>query len=191
MKKFFLNSTVAWILTVALCIASVVLNTRIRLGKSCDEVNSFFYTGNEEHYTAVNGESPVASELRKLCDAADSLSLLGIRADYDDLEDLSDAVSDIREELRGRTLDFDDLYEDYEELLQETFRLESALARAELSEEESASYYEAQHAAAEAKTAIDGSSYNKLAATIRQKHQHFPTTVIAALSGVHIPELFA
>ena len=85
----------------------------------------------------------------------------------------------------------DDLFEEHDELRQETFRLESFLVRLTLDEADTETYASAQRAAADAKSAIDGSSYNSLADQVRHQCRRFPAIVLAPLSGVQVPELFA
>ncbi len=184
MKKFLSNPTVALVLTVLLCICSLLLNTRVKLGRKCAPVNEFFYSGSAD-------EASIASSLTSLCNAAEQLAVLGARYGYDDTEEVSEPVQEIRERLRLKSLDLDDLFEEYDELRQETFRLESFLVRLTLDEADTETYASAQRAAADAKSAIDGSSYNSLADQVRHQCRRFPAIVLAPLSGVQVPELFA
>ena len=185
MKKFFSNPIVALILTVIVVFGSVVINTRTRLGKQCDTISGSFYS------VSSSGEISVADSLRKLCNAAEQLVLLGVKYEINDAEDAVESVDAIREALRSQSRDTASLYDEYQELLKDTFALESALARTEMSEADSSSYSVAQHDASEAKAAIDTSSYNDNVRSFLKRNGQFPTPQIAKMSGVSLPVLFA
>ena len=109
----------------------------------------------------------------------------------DDTDDAYEKAEEVLSQLRRQSTEAEELFEDYSELLSDTFALESALVRRELSEEDKAAYSSAQHDAAEAKAAIDASSYNTEVRSFLSRYRHFPTTVLAALTGVRMPQLFA
>ncbi|MBQ9663257.1 MAG: hypothetical protein IJV40_08925 [Oscillospiraceae bacterium] len=185
MKKFFSNPVVAVLLTVVVVIGSVVLNTRTRLGKQCEAVSGLFYSPDRA------SEASIADSLRTLCNASEQLVLLGVKYDVDDAEEAMDALDEIRDAIRNQSRDMDNLFEEYQDLLKDTFSLESALSRMTLSEADEASYASAQHAASDAKAAIDSSSYNDTVRGFLKRYHQFPTPQIAKLSGVTLPTLFA
>ena len=181
MKKILSDPTVALVLTVILCMISVLLNTKIRLGKESDRVYDYFYSSPDA----------VAYDLRELCNASEQLMLLGVKADIDNAENASVYIDMIRNALRAESRNLKELYDNYNSLLKETFRLESTLARTELSDVDSDACSEAQHNAAAAKAAIDASGYNNMAKAFQHHYKRFPTTLFAAISGVSIPQIFA
>ena len=102
-----------------------------------------------------------------------------------------DSIRTIREMLQQHSVEAEEIYDRYYDLLKSTFSLEGTLARTALSEEEAGTFVDAQHAAAEAKAVIDNSSYNDLVGIFLKKNHSFPTPQLAAVTGVHMPELFS
>ena len=180
MKKLFSNPSFATALTLVLMIASVLLNTRIKLGKQCETLCERFY-----------GDSMIAASLGSLCDASEQLALLGERYQTDDADDALEITRSVRGRLQEHSYDAEEIYDQYSELLKSAFSLEGTLARTALSEEDAEAFLSAQHAAAEAKSVIDNSSYNELVRIFLNRNRRFPAPQLAALSGVHMPEPFA
>ena len=185
MKKFLSSPVVALILIIIVVCGSTVVNTRVKLGKQCDALNETFYS------SSFVQEPTIADSLRKLCNASEQLVLLGTKYDVDDAEDAMEAIDDIRSAIRNQSNETASIFKDYEELLKETFALESALSRMQLSETDEEAYASAQHSASEAKADIDSSSYNDRVRAFQKRYHSFPTPQIAKLSGVSFPELFA
>ena len=180
MKKLFTNPVFAMALTVVLMIVSVLLNTKIKLGRECDKLSDSFY-----------GDSMISASLGNLCSASEQLAALGERYQLDDAEEAMDSIRTIREMLQQHSFEAEEIYDRYYDLLKSTFSLEGTLARTALSEEEAGTFVDAQHAAAEAKAVIDNSSYNDLVGIFLKKNHSFPTPQLAAATGVHMPELFS
>ena len=184
MKKFLSNPAVAMVIAVIVVIGSILINTRVKLGSQCDVLNAYFYeTGTEE--------VSVAGSLRSFCNAVEQILILGEKYDLNDLEETQLCVDNIRDALRSHSYDTGTIYKNYDQLLKNTFSIESSLARTSLSPEDKSSYDSAQHNAAEAKAAIDSSSYNDSARRFLKKNTRFPTPQLAAVTGVQMPELFA
>ena len=184
MKKFFSSPTVALILAVIVVVGSTLLNTRVKLGRICDEVRDGFTRG-------VGDESAIASDLKNLCTAAEKLMILGEQYEVADADELEGDIASIRVLLGQETPRPHAVYSLYEELLRKCFALESSLGRMPLSESDTESLAAAQHEAAVAKASIDISSYNSAVSAFQKQHRHFPTVQLAALAGVELPELFA
>ena len=180
MKKIFSNSSFAIVLTLVLMISSVLLNTRVKLGKDCDELCERFY-----------GDSMISASLGSLCDASEQLAVLGERYQIGEAEDAMETTRAIRDLLQKHSYDAEELYDHYADLLKTAFSLEGTLARTALSEEDAGAFVGAQHAAAEAKAVIDNSSYNDLVRIFLNRNHRFPTPQLASASGVQMPELFA
>jgi hypothetical protein len=180
MKKLFSTPSFALALTLVLMIASVLLNTRIKLGKQCDTLCERFY-----------GDGTISASLTSLCDASEQLARLGERYQVDDADDALEITRSVRELLQEHSYDAEEIYDRYYALLKSAFSLEGTLARAALSEEDAGAFVSAQHAAAEAKAAIDNASYNELVRIFLNRNHRFPTPQLASFSGVHMPELFA
>ena len=184
MKKFLSNPTVAMILAVLVVVGTMLVSTKVDFGKKCAVTS-------EQFYTRADAEAPIADRLRDFCSAAEKMVPLGQHYGIEDADDVYEKAEEVLDQLRKQSTKAEDLFEDYSELLSDTFALESALVRRELSEEDLSAYSSAQHDAAEAKAAIDASSYNNEVRSFLSRYRHFPTTVLAALTGVRMPQLFA
>ena len=194
MKKILSSPVVALIITFVLVFASLALNTRIRLGGQCDEITAGLYAG--------EGGSPcIADGLRSLCTASEKmLTLAGqLGIDVDSLdsdgeyadEDPADLINDIRNALRYEDGSVRYLYYLYEALLSKDYAMETALARAALSEADAAAFLEAREEASQARAVVDNDSYNNTVRAFLKKYDRFPTSQIASFSGVSMPKLFA
>ena len=180
MKKLFSNPSFALVLTLVLMIASVLLNTRVKLGRQCETLCERFY-----------GDSMISASLSSLCDASEQLALLGKRYQLDEADEAMETTRSIQALLQEHSYDAAEIYDRYYELLKSDFSLEGTLARTALSEEDAGTFVSAQHAAAEAKAVIDNSAYNELVHNFLNKNHRFPTPQLASVSGVQMPELFA
>ena len=180
MKKIIYNPIFAIVLTVVLMIVSVLLNTRVKLGRQCETLCNQFY-----------GDGMIADSLESLCSASEQLVILGERYQLDEADDAMSSIQSIRAMLQQHSFEAEDIYDRYYELLKSTFSLEGILARSALSEEDAGTFVSAQHSAAEAKAAIDNSSYNEVVRAFLNRNHRFPTPQLASVSGVNMPELFA
>ena len=194
MKKILNSPVVALVITFVLVFASLALNTRIRLGGQCDEITAGLYSG--------KGVSPcIADGLRSLCTASEKmLTLAGqLGIDVDSLdsdgeyadEDPADLINDIRNALRYEDGSARYLYYLYEALLSKDYAMETALARASLSEADSAAFLDAKEEADQARAVIQNADYNNTVRAFLKKYDRFPTSQIASFSGVSMPKLFA
>ena len=180
MKKIIYNPVFAVALTVVLMIVSVLLNTRVKLGRQCDTLCNQFY-----------GENMIAASLESLCSASEQLVILGEHYQLDEADDAMSSIRSIRAMLQQHSFEAEDIYDRYYELLKNTFSLEGILERTALSEEDAGTFASAKHSAAEAKSAIDNSSYNDVVRAFLNRNHRFPTPQLASVSGVNMPELFA
>ena len=186
MKKLLSSPFVALLIAVIVVIASVLINTKVRFGPICEQVNAGFDFG-------VGNESAIASELKTLCNAAEKLTILARQNDVavEDAEELESSVEELRLHLSSERRPLRTMYADYESILRGCFALESALGRLSLTETDAESLSAAQHDAAAAKAAIDESSYNDIVRSFQKRYKHFPTVQLAELTGIRMPELFA
>ncbi|MBR0160686.1 MAG: hypothetical protein IJQ02_05325 [Oscillospiraceae bacterium] len=182
MKKLFQNSRFALILTIVLVIFSTLLNTHIRLGRISDSVSDSFY--------ASNSETPIAEGLRTLAGAAERLATLGEEYRPSEAEETKENVEMLRTLLRYESASPATLSYYYSSLLSNCFTLESVLVQTDLNESQEEMLSEAMHDAAEAKAAIDASSYNERVRTFTKRYDRFPTNLLAGLAGVSYPVLF-
>ena len=180
MKKIIYNPIFAIVLTVVLMIVSVLLNTRVKLGRQCETLCNQFY-----------GDGMIADSLESLCSASEQLVILGERYQLDEADDAMSWIRSIRAMLQQHSFEAEDIYDRYYELLKSTFSLEGILTRSALSEEDAGTFVSAQHSAAEAKAAIDNSSYNEVVRAFLNRNHRFPTPQLASVSRVNMPELFA
>ena len=184
MKKFLSNPTVAMVLAVIVVLATMLISAKFDFGKQCSAATDSFYTGR-------NRETPIAAHLREFCNAAEQMVMLGQRGQVKGTEEVYEEAEELLDMLRKESTEIEDMFSVYSRLLSDTFALESALTRAELSEDDMAAYSSAQHAAAEAKAAIDGSTYNVNVRFLQNRYKRFPTRQLCAVTGVDMPQLFA
>ncbi len=184
MKKLLSNPFVAILLAVVVVIASTLVNTRMRFGPICDSVRESFIVPEEDG-------SSVATELKTLCNAAERLSILAEQNETGIETDVNANIENIRSMLSYEDDDLHALYVLYEQLLRDCFSIESKLAKLTLNDAETEKLSAAQQEAADAKAAIDNSRYNENVRIFQKKYQRFPTTQLAALAGVTMPEQFA
>ena len=184
MKKPLSNPSIAALIAVIVVISTILLQTRFRFGKICDDVNEQFYHDSRDR-------SSIASELGNLADAAEVLSGLAHLYDLDEAQEAMNTIGSLREHLRLESNDISVIHELYKTLLSETFTLESLLARQELNGTDVEIFSSAQHAAAEAKAAIDASEYHNTVRTFLKRYDRFPTSGLASLVGLKMPQVFS
>ena len=185
MKKLFESTAFALVLAVVVMFGSMLVSTKVDFGKKCRRVTDAFYT-----QAAGSDEAPVASELRSLCSASEQLALTGQQLELEDAPRVLQLVDELRNALYVQTDDLNEVKETYQQLLNATFSLERALARAELSDAQAGAVSAAQRDAAAAKANIDASGFNSTAAAFLKRYQKFPTVGLAGLVGVKMPCLF-
>ena len=184
MKKQLSRPSVAILIAVIVVVSTVLLQTRFRFGKICDDITNQFYHGGRD------GKS-IASELSNLTDAAEVLSGLAHLYDLEEAQEAMDVISAMREQLRLESSDTSVIHGLYKSLLSETFTLESLLARQELNEADSRVLSSAQHSAAMAKAAIDESAYHDAVRAFLKRYDRFPTAWLASLVGLKMPQVFS
>ena len=181
MKQFFSRRSVALLLAVLVVISTTLFQTRFRFGRLCSEVTDQFYYGS----------GSIASELVQLSDSAEILAGLAHLYNLDEAKAAMNTTSSLRELLRLESSEIAAIHDLYKELLSETFTLESLLARQELSDAEADLLSSAQHEAAQAKAAIDASGYHDTVRVFLKRYDRFPTTALAALVGLKMPQVFS
>ncbi len=184
MKRILSRPSVAVLIAVIVVIATILLQTRIRFGRICDNVNDQFYHSSQD-------ESSIASELGNLADSAEILVGLAHLYGLEESEDVMNTISSMRELLLLQSHDTSVIHDLYKTLLSETFKLESLLSRQELSDADAEVLSAAQHNAALAKAAIEASSYHETVRTFLKRYAHFPTNTLASLVGVKMPQVFS
>ena len=190
MKRFFGQPKVALAITLLLCIASLLLNTHVKLGRQVQAVEGDF--------------TPLKSELRKLCGESENLVLLGLKqiddtgisassAKASAVTSLSSSTSSLRALLQASHLRAGKIYDAYEEVLHDLFTLESSLVRQDLSDDDTEALLSAQHEAAEAKAALDSltEDYNDEVQSFNRRYRTLWSRTLAPLSGLRLPEAFA
>ena len=119
MKKFLSNPTVAMILAVLVVIGTMLISTKVDFGKKCAQTSGKFYA-------RADAESPIADRLRDFCTAAEKMVLLGQRYGIDDTDDAYEKAEKVLSQLRQQSTEAEELFEDYSELLSDTFALEAS-----------------------------------------------------------------
>ena len=172
--KFFKKRSVALVICLILVIASTLLNTRVKLGAQCRELNESLYT--------VEG---IAGKLEALHVEADALAALaeanGIKADG-----LRQASADLQDLLSQRSVNAGQLYRCYDAL-----RAQMSATAAQLSEKNVPGADTILARAQDLQNAIASSDYNTEVRSFRQRNGSLLTRFLASLSGVSIPEEFA
>ena len=172
--KIFKNKVFALVLCVVLVLASTLLNTRVKLGGMCEELNERFY--------ASEG---IGDKLQALRAGADALAALaennGIRADA-----LKDASAALQSLLSQRSVNAGQLHTSYDAL-----RSQLSATAAQLKENNVSGADTILSGIQTIQDAISSSGYNAEVREFRSKNGSFFTRFLASLSGVSIPEEFA
>ena len=184
MKRILSRPSAALLIAVIVVIATILLQTRFRFGRICESVNDQFYHG-------ARGETSIASELSILADSAEVLSGLAHLYGLEESKDIVNVISSLREQLLLESNDTSVIHDLYKTLLSDTFTLESLLSRQELRETDAETFSTAQHNAAMAKAAIDASSYHETVRTFLKRYDRFPTSGLASLVGLKMPQVFS
>ncbi len=170
--KFFKNRTVALILCVVIVLGSTLLNTRIKLGSRCRDLDEEFY--------ATGG---IAYLLETVHVEADTLAAQA-EAKGIDASGLRSASEDLQRVLSQRSLSAAQLYPYYDALRSEISTAASQLGDSGAAGETLARIESAQNA-------ISASDYNAHVRRFCSRYDNFISKSLAALAGVDLPEEFA
>ncbi len=184
MKKLFGNSVFALCLTVITVFATMLLSTRMDFGRKCESVTEGFYTRSD-------GELSIADSLRNLCTASDQLTQLGIVYNTDDADEMLEITNELRSMLHSSSASVHQIYCQYERLLSALFTLEAELGRSDLNNADKDVFAAARHEAADAKAAVDASSYHTEVSAFLKRYGRFPTSTLASIVGVEMPCTFS
>lgn len=179
---FFRNRLVACVLAVLVVAGSAVINTQVKLGEKCQEVEDGFYT-------SQSGEKSIYARLDERLDASNGVWSLLVNRDTDAANSLSEARSELISAYDAK--DISEMY-DANKSLETAFDSAAAvLAACELDSGEidaMNSYIESFDGA---QKMIDRSSYNSTVLEfVRTVYNKFPASLLAPVAGVDSPELF-
>lgn len=186
--KILKNRAVALLLCVLIVIASTLLSTNAKLGSKADDVSDGFYNG----VTYDGYRHPaIANQLNNICGAADGLA--SVVASYDvDIAALKQCSVDIKDMLNQRTDAYTAVYAKYRELLDCIESLYLELASVQLSERDASGVEQYFSTVSSASEVIGDAGYNDSVYQFRRSYfERFPGVILAKLSGVEAPELFA
>lgn len=178
MKKLFQSPVFALILAVVVMFGSMLISTKLGLGKKSASITNQFY---------AQGENSVSAELRNFCAAAEKVALTAQQRGVTGAGDVLEDVDELRNLLYQQTDDLSSIHSIYQRLLSSTFDLESELSRMQLTDVQAEAVSAAQHDAAAAKAAIAGSGFNTEARRFLTRYQKFPTVALAGIAGVNLP----
>ena len=185
--NFFKRRSVALFLTVIVVIASTLLSVNVKLGRKAQAVSDGFYDG-----VVYNGteQKSIASQLRNISDCANSMVTIAnnYQLDTEDVENTSEWLRLAVSYSPGNT---DYIHSEYEDLIKAVRTLEDQLGRTALSDRDADSIKEYSTAITDARLAIESAGYNESVREFRRFCDRFPTKLLAQLSGVSMPRLFA
>ena len=177
--KFFKNRAVALILCVLIVVGATLLNTHVKFGALCRNMTNTFFDDGE-----------IYQQLRALQAEAVRLAAVAEKNGLD-TADLSAAAEDLQRCMIRGDVGAKRFYASYNALCQELSAMEQSLLSTALSEEdaEAVSLCLTQIHTAQAK--IAASPYNDNVREFLQKYDRFPTSILADLAEVSMPEEFA
>ncbi len=187
MKKFLSTRAGALLLAVVVIIVSVLLNTRVNLSAKVREVTNGFYDG---VYVESDGykHSSISQQLDMRAAAANGICSLA--SSFDGLDTQVKALRDARTTL----LETDTIAGKYKAnlALQEAWDI-LIYAMSDLDMGANTAAFETYKSNfAGAQNVIDQAGYNESVRKFNDKTmEKFPTKFLAAVTGVHGPELFA
>lgn len=186
--KILKNRLIALLLCVLVVIGSTLLTTNIKLGREAEKVSDGFYKG----VTYSGYKHPaIAEQLNNICGAADGLASLVTKYGYD-VVTLKQCSVELKSMLDQRSSAYTTVYAKFRELLDciETLKLEySGLG---LSERDTSGVEQYLSTVSNATVVIGDSGYNDSVHEFKRSYlERFPAGILARLSGVDAPELFA
>ena len=182
--NFLKKPFVAVLLSALIICGSTLLSADIKLGRECQNITDGFYEGvvyeNYQHKS-------IASQIRKICGAADGM--VTIANNYDiDTDAVRAATDEMKNALTYGSVSY--LHYLYEDLLQALKPLEDQLSRAELSDRDAEGFAQYSSTISGAQSVIENSGYNESVRAFLRDEIHFPADFFAELAGVELPELF-
>ena len=176
--KFFKKRSVIVILCWALIIVSTLLNVRIRFGGKCREVTDQFYS-----------EAEIARQLEQIC--FDAMTLSSVAEEYGVDASALRTEADSMLNALGQSYGASYVHRIYEDLYSELTAVEQKLLGVALSESHAASVSACLERIHSAQYSISSSGYNETVRSFRRRYDRFPTSILARLAGIKIPEVFA
>ncbi len=176
--KFFKNRGVALVLCVLIVLGATLLNTHVKFGGMCRQLTDAFYR-----------DGGIAPELEII--HAESMTLAAIgQANGLDVSALRGATDDLQGMLSQRSVGAAELYRYYDALCRELNKVSQQLA-AQGVKVQPEEYIVCLGKITAAQEHIRVSGYNALVRDFLQENDRFPTSVLAKLAGVAMPEEFA
>jgi hypothetical protein len=183
--KLFQNRFVAILLAVLVVISSTLINTNIKFGRKCKEVSNQFYGASVSRGAP---EVSIAEALEVICTEAESLSVVADSCGAD-ASDVRNDVSNLRRSIQQEY--FYGIRSSYAALRSALTTLLGQLAQADLDEQNTKTVTQCTASLSDAQTAIAASGYNDTVRSFLRRYDHFPTNLLASLSGVDMPETFS
>ena len=183
--KLFKNRFFALLLAVVVVIASTLINTDVKFGRECSKVTEQFYADTSRSAAPAS----ISRELVNILSDSESLSALASRYGAD-TKALDDANAQLRERLTAKR-GASEVYVSYNKLCAALTSLMGQLPNSTLSEQDSAEVTRCADSIAEAQNAITMSDYNSVVRAFQHRYDRFPTSLLARLAGVDMPETFA
>lgn len=179
--SIFRSRAAAFVLA-AVCVAgSMALNTRVKLGAECRKVEDSFYS------TGTNVKS-IDARLDQRADAANGAWTIAVKYGAAEAADLSTARQVLLDARENR--DIPAMYDANEALSTAFAAVQTALSTSDLAVNDQSALADYATAFAGAQKMIDESTYNSAAQDFIRSADAFPANVLAALSGVELPELY-
>lgn len=183
--KFFKTPVVAVFLALIIILSSTVLSVNVKLNAKSRAITDGFYSGvRYEGYTHPS----ISTQLSNICGAADGLVTLANNYDID-TGSVTLASRELKSALSNSSIPY--LYSLYLDLMNEVNTLMDQLDRTDLTERDQSGLSEYGSTIIGAQSMIESSGYNESVRTFLREQLRFPADVMADLTGVSIPELFA
>lgn len=178
MMKLLKKPLVAWIVCIALVLVATLVNTNVKFGRLCASVTGEFY-----------GTNGIAQQLSVLSADADALANVaeGYGVDVDGLRSSSRSLQRGIEYQHGAA----ELFQDYDLLRTELTAVQQKLVGFSMSAADQQTVSDCLASITEAQRAIAASSYNEQTWSFLRRYDRFPTSFLAKLAGVDLPEAFA
>ena len=183
--KLFKNPVFAVFLTVALVIASTLINTNVKFGRKCRAVTDQFYTGT---VTRGTQDVSIASALESICGDAEALCVVAEGCGVDAVS-VRDEVSSLRSSLQFENMFL--IRSSYSDLRSSLTTMLGQLAQGKLDEQSAKTVTDCTASIASAEENISSSAYNETVRVFLRRYDHFPTSLLASLAGVEMPEVFS
>lgn len=182
---FFSNRAVATVLAIVAVAGSTLVNTKVKLGRDCREVEDGFYSG--VTYDGYSHKS-IQSQLNGISGAAGGL--VSIANNYDiDTAALSAAQDNLDSSLKYGSVS--EIYGRYAALNDEVSAIQNELSSKTLSERDASGVNQYASALKGAASVISSSGYNESVRDfIRNTYDVFPADFLGSFTNVEAPQLF-